>query len=63
MPEPPVARRGRALRPGLLIADRQILALHGAQEGRGKSDAPDRVAARAVERFLRIYAPQKGAQS
>jgi AcrR family transcriptional regulator len=48
---------------GLLIADRQILALHGVHEGRGKSDAPDGVAARAVERFLRIYAPQKDAQS
>lgn len=40
---------------GLLIGDRQILALHGA---RYRSEDPELVAGRAVAGFLRLHAPE-----
>lgn len=39
---------------GLLIGDRQILALHGA---RYRTEDPEHVARRAVDDFLRLHAP------
>ncbi len=43
---------------GLLIADRQIMALHGMPEGKGGAEAPARIAQRAVERFVHLYRPR-----
>lgn len=40
---------------GLLIGDRQILALHGA---RYRTEDPEHVACRAVDGFLRLHAPK-----